>query len=414
MKLDELKQYKKILILGYGVEGQATEKYLQKFYPEAEIGRADKMDGEDYLQRQNDYDLVIKTPGIPPRLVTKPYTTATNIFFANVTNQIIGITGTKGKSTVSNLVNSVLNGAGQPATLAGNIGRPMLELLTEGLDEKAIVVLELSSYQLEDIQFSQHIACILNIYQELHNHQTLENYFQAKAQIVHHSLENDYYVYNQSFVPLHNLTKKTKAQATAYSEKDEEPIGAIYRSNVAAVAAITSLYGINREVVREIIAQTPQLPHRLVNMGTYEGITFYDDSASTHPEATVHALSLIPNVSTAIIGGQNRGYDFSVLVKKLASVHVDNIVLFPDTDNVINKLVAESGNYQPQVLVTKSMVEAVAFAFSKSRRGSVCLLSPGAPSYTMFTNFSERGDTFTKLVNTHEKETASSKTATAK
>src|SRR5689334_4554760 len=107
MRIEELKG-KKILILGYGIEGKATHEFLKKFVPDAVIGIADQKDGPDYLQKQADYDLVIKSPGIPKRMVTKPYTTATNIFFANANRPIIGITGTKGKSTTTTLIYSIL------------------------------------------------------------------------------------------------------------------------------------------------------------------------------------------------------------------------------------------------------------------------------------------------------------------
>src|SRR3989344_4036143 len=131
MKIEELRKYKKILILGYGIEGQATEKFLKKYYPKSEIIIADKSISRDYLKLQDQAELVIKSPSIPIELVTKPYTTATNIFFANVNNKIIGITGTKGKSTTASLVNHILKTAGIRSVLAGNIGRPMLSIIDE-------------------------------------------------------------------------------------------------------------------------------------------------------------------------------------------------------------------------------------------------------------------------------------------
>src|SRR5438067_1034787 len=125
MKLKDL-QNKKILILGYGREGQATEQFLKAIVPSATISIADQKDGNDYLEKQQDCDLVIKSPGIHKSLVTKPYTTATNIFFANIQNQIIGVTGSKGKSTTASLMYEILKHAGKKVTLAGNIGKPMI------------------------------------------------------------------------------------------------------------------------------------------------------------------------------------------------------------------------------------------------------------------------------------------------
>ena len=182
MKIEELEKYKKILILGYGIEGKATEKFLKKYCPESQIIIGDKNNNENYLRLQDQADLVIKTPSLPINLVTKPYTTATNIFFANVNNKIIGITGTKGKSTTASLVDHILKTSGRKSILAGNIGMPMLSIIDEILDnnninsssqndkkmDETIIVLELSSYQLSDIKYSPHIGCILNIYPEEH------------------------------------------------------------------------------------------------------------------------------------------------------------------------------------------------------------------------------------------------------
>ena len=147
-----------VLILGYGREGQITKKYLEKYYPKIKIGVADEKLDKNYLKRQNEneFDIAIKTPGISKDLVTIPYTTATNIFFSKVVgnpstsfrarNLIIGITGSKGKSTTSSLIFEILKTAGKNVKLLGNIGNPMLNSLLNPIKKGAIFVLELSSY----------------------------------------------------------------------------------------------------------------------------------------------------------------------------------------------------------------------------------------------------------------------------
>jgi UDP-N-acetylmuramoylalanine--D-glutamate ligase len=211
VKLDQLKQHKKILLLGYGIEGQATERFLKKFHPSAEIGIADRKDDPNYLNRQRDYDLAIRTPLLRPKYVTIPYTTATNLFFANVPNTTIGITGTKGKSTVVSLLHHTLKKAGISSKLHGNIGSPMLDALTEGSSHEDVFVLELSSYQLEDIHYSPHVACLLNVYHELHNHDTYDEYFTAKSHITTFQTPNDHFFYNSSDERIVRLASSTRA-----------------------------------------------------------------------------------------------------------------------------------------------------------------------------------------------------------
>ncbi|MEK7177401.1 MAG: Mur ligase family protein, partial [Patescibacteria group bacterium] len=185
MKLDQLKKYKKILILGYGKEGQATERFLKKFVPMAELGIADKKISDNYLDEQQKYDLIIRSPGISKNLITKPYTTASNIFLANIDNVVIGVTGTKGKSTTVSLIYSVLKQAGKSVHLIGNIGKPMLDEMLKPIGKEDIFVCEFSSYQLDDIEYSPHISVILDLFPEHMNyHGDVKNYYNAKKNII--------------------------------------------------------------------------------------------------------------------------------------------------------------------------------------------------------------------------------------
>jgi len=160
-----------VLILGYGKEGEISKKYIKKEYPHLNIGLADKKFDKDYLKKQKDYDLAIKTPGIKKELVEIPYTTATNMFFGKIKelgNKTIGVTGSKGKSTTTSLIYSILKEAGKKVKLLGNIGNPMLEVLLKPIEKDKIFVIELSSYQLDDIEFSPDVAVVTNLFPE-HN-----------------------------------------------------------------------------------------------------------------------------------------------------------------------------------------------------------------------------------------------------
>jgi len=157
MKISELKN-KKIAILGFGIEGQATLRFLKHHFPDKEVGIVDQKDSPDYLEKLKDCDLVIKTAGIPRRLVNQEYTTATNIFFANTRGTIIGVTGSKGKSTTASLIYEILKAGGLDARLVGNIGMPMLDELHAPESANRFYVAELSSYQLEDVTRAAQMA----------------------------------------------------------------------------------------------------------------------------------------------------------------------------------------------------------------------------------------------------------------
>src|SRR3989338_7444437 len=203
MTIEELIKYKKVLILGYGTEGRSIEPFLRAQFPEMEIGIADQKDGQDYLLKQKDYEFAIKSPGVNKKLVTIPHTTPTNIFFANAKAPIIGLTGTKGKSTTVSLIHSMLKAGGYDSRLCGNIGKPMIDELKNPVNDKTVYVIELSSYQLDDIEYSPHISIILNLFPEhMDYHGGFDEYKEAKKKIVAKAADKDYFVYNSNYPEL--------------------------------------------------------------------------------------------------------------------------------------------------------------------------------------------------------------------
>lgn len=403
MKLEELKKYKKILILGYGKEGMATEKFLKKYVPDAEIGIADKNINANYLDEQVNYDLVIKTPGIPKRFITKPYTTATNIFFANINNVVIGVTGTKGKSTTVSLIYNILKNAGRRVNLLGNIGKPMLEVLLGPVVEESIFVLELSSYQLDDCHYSPHISVVLDLFPEHMNyHGNVENYYRAKKNIIAKVTNRDYFIYNPRFKELNKWAKETKCQAIPFNEvkidlKNINLIGKHNAENIRAVITVAHLLEVNDDVMTESIKAFQPLPHRLQRVGIFKKITFYDDAISTTPESTIFAIESLKNIGTIFLGGEDRGFDFRKLVKVIAKFKIPNIVIFPDSGDKILNLI-KNQKYQPRILKTKSMEDAVKFAFQYTPADKICILSCASPSYSVWKNFEEKGDEFQKYI----------------
>lgn len=424
MKIDELKNYKKILILGYAIEGQATERFIKKFHPDAEIGIADQKDDPNYLDVQDEYDLAIKTPSLRPENVTIPYTTATNIFMANVPNTIIGVTGTKGKSTTVSLLYELFKRAGKPVQLLGNIGNPMLDALREGISARDTIILELSSYQLEDIEYSPQIACFLNIYKEEHNHPSFESYFQAKARITAHQTEEDVFFYNGKDQKIKEIAHEALSQIQDFTIFD---IDDMIRDldikfftpleNLKAVWAIASYFNIEQSDFKHVLESFTGLPHRLAYVDTVKEVQFYNDSGSVHPMSTVFALHEIPNVKTVILGGENRKQDFAPVVDALLENEVECVILFPDTQEIIKEFIDKNPVYYPRMYHCSSMEKAVAYAFENTGEGGVCLLSPGAPSYTMYKNLYERGEDFVSIIKKHaskKKKRSSSKNSSKK
>ena len=405
MRIEKLRNYSSILIAGYGKEGEATEQFLKKFVPDAKITITDQKDGENYLDKQFDFDLVIKHQAIPKELIKQRYTTAANIFFANVQNMKIGITGTKGKSTTSSLIYDVMKTGGKKARLVGNIGKPMIaELLTE-IASDVIFVIELSSYQLDDILYSPHISVIVNLFPEHMNyHQTVQKYYDAKKRILAHVNVDDYFVYNPRFSELVAWANSTYCKTVPYIQElpfdisESRLIGEHNKENIRAAVTVGQILGIEEKAMQKAVVQFQPLRHRLQKVGEFKGITFYDDAISTTPESTIAAISSLKRIGTIFLGGLNRGYDFSELIPCLKEYNISNVVLFPESGKQIKELLDKEQAYKPHLFETSDMKEAVAFGYEQTKPGDICLLSTASPSYSIWKNFEEKGDLFQKYV----------------
>ncbi|MFA5766784.1 MAG: Mur ligase family protein [Candidatus Paceibacterota bacterium] len=199
MKLKELEN-KKIVILGFGREGRDTLSFLKKHVSSKEIRIVDPNKEKNYAKELDDCDLIIKSPGIPfkilPQRILKKVTTQTEIFLQNCPSAVVGVTGTKGKSTTASLIYAVLKKGGIKAYLVGNIGKPALSLLPN-LKSDSVVVYEMSSFQLTNLKISPKIAVLLNIYKEhLDYHRSFSEYVAAKSNIAKHQKPSDYLIYN--------------------------------------------------------------------------------------------------------------------------------------------------------------------------------------------------------------------------
>ena len=419
---------KSVLILGYGAEGQSVHRWLKKFYPDLKIGIADqklKNRNRSLLTTSGDscsnYDTIVKSPGIPPNLPAltaasaksgsafggkaagKHITSATNIFFSVCRGKIIAVTGTKGKSTTASLIHAILSRAYPDVRLVGNIGNPALDYL-DGADKNTLFVIELSSYQLEDLRYGPLVAVILDIVPEhLDRYRDFESYVAAKSQIVRFQSPADYVIFN----PDHDIPAKIASQGSARKVRfsptgplpasDIPLLGQGNLENCLAAAAAAKVIGVPSSAIRQAIINFKSLPHRLENIGEYRGITFYDDSIATIPQATIHALNALgEKVETLIAGGFDRGLDYTELGKFLVNRNgLKNLILFPDTGAKIWQSVLSAAGKSPLHLMklpVSSMEQAVDIAFANTAKGKICLLSPAAASYNLFKNFEARGD----------------------
>ena len=434
MKLGELKS-KKILILGFGREGQDTFLFLRKLFPKKILGIADikyKIQdtryeiqnvkwhlGRDYLKALKDYDIVIKSPGIPfkilPKLALKKIVTQTDIFFNNCPGKIVGITGTKGKSTTASLIYKILKQWGLKVHLVGNIGKPVLNLLFSATP-KDIYVYELSSHQLYNLKKSPQIAIFLNIYPEhLDYYRDFKEYLWAKQNIVRYQTKEDYFIYNSNDINVRETAKLTKAKKIPISSKVDveffdtcrksQLIGEFNFLNMAAAIEVGKIFQVPKEKIIKAVKNFKPLPHRLELVGTFKGITFYNDALSTIPETAILAMTTLgKRVQTIFLGGFDRKIDFKKLAKSvLENKNIKNIILFPTTGEKIWKEILKFSGEQfsvnlPRHFFVDNMRDAVRLAYQHTQKGKICLLSCASTSFSIFRDYKEKGNLFKKYV----------------
>ncbi|TSC75687.1 MAG: hypothetical protein G01um101430_181 [Parcubacteria group bacterium Gr01-1014_30] len=394
-----------ILILGFGREGKDTLKFLKKVFPQKTISVADAKLDKNYLKTIDNYDVVIKSPGVPIHLpeVEKAYkrskvTSQTEIFLENCPGKIIGVTGTKGKSTTSFWIYQILKRAGFGVKLVGNIGKPALSHLL-GAKPRDIFVYEMSSHQLYGLKSSPHVAVLLNIYPEhLDYYQTLKEYTLAKANITKFQKKTDYFIYNSLSETCRKIAKGSFAQKI--------PIrGRYYELNKAAAIAAALIFG-----ARGCI-KFKTLPHRLEFVGELGKIRFYNDSLSTIPQAATLALEhLGPDVETVILGGFYRGQEFGNLAKKILSSKIKSVILFPTSGEKIWQAILKYQRNPSAVnhFFVNNMADAVKLAYEHTGANKICLLSPASPSFGIFKDYRERGNLFKKYVKLYGKKISSS------
>ncbi|MCR5255853.1 MAG: UDP-N-acetylmuramoyl-L-alanine--D-glutamate ligase [Acetatifactor sp.] len=382
---------KRILIWGYGREGQSTKHFLARHCRDAAVtvfeGKRDEFN-------EDDYDLIIKSPGIIMEGDDPKFTSQTELFLESFRDKTVGITGTKGKSTTSSLLFHVLDKcSGKHVVLLGNIGEPCLDYYEE-IDDDTIVVFEMSCHQLKHTKVSPHVAVFLNLYEEhLDYYKTMDKYFEAKSHVTAYQSEEDFFFKGDN-VP--EIATKAKVHVINYSDPhyfEMKLLGEHNRYNAQFVYDIaTSVYGCDPQKVRDAIAEFTALPHRLQFLGEVDGVRFYDDSISTIPGATIGAVKGIENVGCVLVGGMDRGINYDELVKFIRDTEDDgiNYIFSYDSGKRIYEEVKDIMNcaYAPE------LKDAVELAKKWAKPGQAVVLSPASASYGYFKNFEQRGDMF--------------------
>ena len=425
-KILEYLRNKSILILGFGREGRSSLKFIRENLPEAKVAIADQaqiddedvvkdttiISGDNYLDACKDFDLILKAPGV----IIKDYldaatkakiTSQTDLFMRVFNRQIIGVTGTKGKSTTSSLIYHVLKTAGKDTQLVGNIGKPCFDVIDD-ITPRTAIVFELSAHQLEFIQASPHIAVLLNIYEEHFDHYTTpDDYYNAKKNIYKYQTPDDLLIYGDIFqhATMAEIAAAksmkidiTKTNIVPRDQIRTRLIGEHNQLNIQVAAAIAYAYKVNGDTFKEAIASFEPLPHRLEFIGTFRGIKFYNDSIATAQEAVINAIKALNDVDTIILGGMDRGLDYHPLVNFIRTTNIKNVILLPATDKRFQQTFDES-EYHQKLIHVKDMHEAVEKCYELTEQGKSCLLSPAAASYGFYKNFEARGEDFKNLVS---------------
>jgi UDP-N-acetylmuramoylalanine--D-glutamate ligase len=352
----------------------------------------------------------MKSPGISfkglslPDSVRQKITSQTDLLLRFRKNKIIGITGTKGKSTVSSLIYHILEFCGKEAALIGNIGVPPLERL---YPPETILVTEMSCHQLEFVQSSPDIAVFLNLYEEhLDHYNSFADYRAAKENIYLYQKSGDLLIYLDELESPKLLASKGEKLPLSFDcggdYKTRLP-GRHNQYNITIALTVCRRFGCDEEKMLKAVEAFSGLPHRLEFAGEINGAEFINDSISTIPRAAILAVEAFPDTDTIIIGGMDRGINYSELTNFLRNIDknqiygIMNMIALPDSGHKLaDEISAGSSDTALNIYRAKDMEDAVSYAVKVTKRR--CILSPAAASYGFYKNFEERGNHFKELL----------------
>jgi UDP-N-acetylmuramoylalanine--D-glutamate ligase len=444
----ELKN-KRVLVVGLGRSGVASAIFLQEHGAKVIVS-----DSKSEVQLQSevpalldrgisietghhgertfrDQDLIVVSPGVPSdqpqlqhaRSLGIPVIGEVELAFRFLQGKVLAITGSNGKTTTTSLVGEILAKSGKKTLVGGNIGTPVISLAGQSSPDTQ-VVLEISSFQLESIeQFRPWIAAILNITPDhLDRHHTFEAYTAAKARIFENQQPTDFAILNADDPTCVALKDQIKSSLLWFSRKQTVENGTflkgdqiIFRQNgqeqivlsrsdiqlkgdhnlenVLAAVAMSMVAGCTPQQVRRAVNEFRAVEHRLELVATINGVTFYNDSKATNVDATVKALESFPGNIHIILGGKDKGSDYTVL-NPLLRERVKRVYLIGAASDKIASQVQGT----TEIIRSATLERAVRQAFEAAKSGDVVLLAPACASFDQFKSYEHRGRVFKELV----------------
>ncbi|MDP3014948.1 MAG: UDP-N-acetylmuramoyl-L-alanine--D-glutamate ligase [bacterium] len=450
---------KKIAILGFGLEGKSLLKFLKKSprFKKSDVSVLDKKLDKNYLKNLEQFDLVFRSPGVPynspeiQKAVKKgvKFSSATQLFFEEIRKtvrrgspQVIGITGTKGKGTTSTLLYKILKACDKNTYLAGNIGKPAIEILPK-LKNNSVVILELSSFQLQDLTQSPDIAVFLGIFPDhLDAHKNFREYFNAKANIAKWQKKNDkiFYFSDDKYSKLtaqKSPGKKFPIDLSFSNSRElENKIKSVIKipgthnlKNAIMAATVALSLGCPKEKIIKAIKNFRGLEHRLefvrsINVNQFREvrppkinrqylggrtsktlIKFYNDSASTNPQTAAAAIHAFSEPKILIAGGKDKNLNYSPLAKALKNSNTKMVILFGENKQKIAKAISVNSNRQIVIRKVKNLNKAINLSYKTAKSlitnyqlPITVIFSPASASFDMFKDYKERGEKIKKIV----------------
>lgn len=420
---------KKIAILGFWLEGKSTLNFLLKnnfacasltildMNPQqVQMPGITVRSGQDYLACLDEFDVIFKSPWVPysPELLAQKdkILTQMQFFFQHYNWKVIAVTASKWKSTMTSLIYAMIKDAGFNTKIIGNIGKPVLDEID--FDENYdYIVAELSSFMLEDLQPQTYISVLGHLFPvHMDWHGSIDAYYNAKFNILKNAEYNfvlaktaqefdlfaqysNIHTYGIDWETSRNYGYFTHKMQELFPTEDRILLGDHNLQNISLAIAIGIHLQIPMTKIHQTIKTFNGLPHRLEFVGEYQGIRFYDDAISTTPDSTIEAIKTFgANLGTLFLGGTDRGFDFTDLMKKVKEVWVQNLVFFPETGAQMAEML---GDHSLNICFANSMQQAVAFAYQHTPKGKICLLSTACP-YGLWKNFEEKGLAFQQAI----------------
>lgn len=447
---------KRVLVVGLGKSGVASALFLKKHG--AKVSVSDTKSGDDLrneipllLDHGIDVetgghgertfrgqDLIVVSPGVPvdaPPLVQARSLGESVIGEIELAAQflpgpIVAITGSNGKTTTTTLTGEILTAAGFPTLVGGNIGTPAISL-AERAEKDTVIVLEVSSFQLETIQtFRPKVGVVLNVTPDhLDRHRTFEAYVDAKARLFENQQPIDFAVLNADDPTCVSMAKRTKAQVFEFSRQKEVQHGAwvhdgkiLFRDksgqremmkvseiplkgahnleNVLAAVCAAALMTCAPEKIRQAVCDFKAVEHRLEFVAKINGVDYYNDSKATNVDATIKALESFPANIHLILGGKDKGSDYTVLNdllrQRVKRVYTIGAAAAKIESQIVSSSFKTGG---PEVVHAETLENAIRKATAVAQPGDVVLLAPACASFDQFKNYEQRGKVFKEVVD---------------